>query len=334
MKYLKIFDKLTPRINITYKCNMFSYCSYCYSKEELNKYKTDMKIEDFTKIITLFKQAYGIEDIVFLGGESTMHSDIEQMGEILKRETIGSFIFTNGCFNQDKFNILKNTNSFHTIIFHYEESFLNNGVLKKIFIRNLSGLSKNKNIILRFNTGKINFDYKELINLAKQFHASIAYSLTSPTLNRDIKYVPMNEMRKYIPGLIQFIEEAYNNKVEVFTKRPLPLCIFNQNEIELLKSNGGLRAICCIGSICVNPDLSLIASPTLTKLYCEPVNNLTDLINKVEELSEKVENLKWKSPTTPSCNECEYWKKRQCQGACTVYKMCREKQIIEPVIPS
>ena len=334
MKYLRLFDKITPRINITYKCNMFSYCSYCYSKEELKKYKSDIKLEDFERIISMFKQAYEIQDIVFLGGETTMHPAIGQMGEILKKQSVGSYMFTNGCFNKDKLNIIKNSSAFHTIIFHYEKTFLNNDALRKKFLKNLSELSKNKNIILKFNTGEINFEYSELIHLATQFNASIAYSLTSPTLNRDIDYVPMKYMRKYVPRLIQFIEEAHENNIEVFAKRPLPLCIFNQNEKELLNSVGGLRCICCIGSICINPNLSLIASPTLTELQSQPVTDLKDLIRKVETLSKKVEDLKWNSPTTTACNECDYWKNRQCQGGCTVYKMCRDKQSIEPVITS
>ena len=95
--YLKYVKKITPRLNITYKCNMFSYCKYCYSKEELKKYKSDMTVEGFKKIITWFKEAYKIDDVVLLGGESTIHSEIDKIGAVLNSKKVGCYLFTNGC---------------------------------------------------------------------------------------------------------------------------------------------------------------------------------------------------------------------------------------------
>ena len=321
MNYLECFKKITPRINITYNCNMFSYCKYCYSKEELKKYKSDMTVENFNKIITWFKDGYDIKDVVFLGGESTFYDDLGKIGDILDKNNGGCFIFTNGCFSEEKLEILVKNDAFHTVVFHYEEEFLSNLKLRNIFLRNLEELSKLKNIVFRFNTGDPKFDFEDLIELSKKHNASIAYSFTSPSPNRKISYVKIEEMEKFVPRLKEFIKSAYENNVELINKRPLPLCIFDNKDIDVIKKIGGVRCICCIGSVCVNPDLSMYAAPTLMPIKASPVKNKEDLIEKVNLLEKEVERLKWKIPSISECASCKYWKKRECQGGCTVYKL-------------
>jgi len=323
MEYLKCFNKVTPRINITYKCNMFSYCKYCYSKEELKKYPNDMKIKDFLRLIQWFKEAYQIENVVFLGGESISHPEFKKFGEILNSENVGCFLFTNGCFSKEKLEIIKNINAFHTVFLHFEPAFLNNKLLRKKFLKNLEELTKVKKIVFRYNTGDPKFDFSELIELSKKYNASIAYSFTSPTINRDIEYVKLNNLKKYVPQLIKFLEETEKNGIDVLDKRPLPLCIFDQDELNKYLKNGMIRSDCCFGSVCVNPDLSLIASPTLTNIITSPPENKNDLIKKVNLLQNKVDNLKWNTPTILKCKNCSRWKNHECQGGCTVYKVVK-----------
>jgi organic radical activating enzyme len=327
IEYLKCFKRVTPRINITYKCNMFSYCKYCYSKEELKRYKDDMTVQDFKNIIRWFKEAYNIDDVVFLGGESTFHPELEKFGKVLDSENIGCFIFTNGCFNNEKLEIIKKIKAFHTVFFHYEQEFLDNPNLRKIFLRNLDELSKNKKIVFRYNTGNPDFDFQELIALSKKYNAYIAYSFTSPSVNRKIDYVKITDMKKYIPRLLEFIKTAHENGIELLDKRPLPLCVFDEKDIDMVKKIGGVRCVCCVGSVCVNPDLSLIAAPTLTTIRTSPVENKKDLEEKVEFLQQAVEKLKWDNPTITECVDCKHWKNHECQGGCTTYKLC-EKLVI------
>jgi hypothetical protein len=331
MEYLKCFKRVTPRINITYKCNMFSYCKYCYSKEELKKYKDDMTIKDFKNIIKWFKEGYKIDEVVFLGGESTFHEEIEKFGQVLKQEKIGCFIFTNGCFNEDKLDIIKKIDAFHTVFFHFEQEFLDTPKFRKIFLRNLKGLSKYKNIVFRFNTGDPFFDFKELIDLSKKYNASIAYSFTSPSVNRKIDYVDITDMKKYIPRLLEFIKTAHENNIELLDKRPLPICVFDEKDIDMVKKNGGVRCVCCVGSVCVNPDLSLIAAPTLTNIKTSPVTDVKNLKEKVDFLQKEVEKLKWEKPTKPECINCNHWKNHDCQGGCTTYKLCEKLVTIKHV---
>jgi len=297
MKYLSCLEEFSPRFNITYKCQMFLYCKYCYAKEELKKFKDDMTIDDFSNMIKWFNEEYGLKNVVFIGGESTIHPELEEFSNILTKNQIGGYLFTNGCFNQKTLDIIMRSKSFHTIVFHYEPSFFSNPKLKKLFLKNLDELSKLKNIIFRYNTGSPEFDYDELINLSKRYNASIAYSFTSPSLNRKIDYVKIEGMKKFVPQLIRFLKDAEKNGVEVVDKRPLPYCIFDEEELKFIKKIEGIRTVCCKGSVCVNPDLSLIAAPTLTTIKTTPVKSKNDLIEKVNELSKKVENLKWKHPT-------------------------------------
>lgn len=324
MKYSSCFQELTPRINITYKCPLFAFCDYCYSKKELEQYPNDMTVENFSKIITWFRDAFNIKNVVFLGGELTTHPELEKFSEILTEKQVGGFFFTNGCFNKEKQKILKNSQSFHTIIFHYEPIFFTKPILRNLFFNNLDEISRGKAIIFRFNTGSPLFNFQEPIDLSMKYNASIAYSFTSPTLNnRKTDYVKIEEMKEFVPQLIRFIKVAAENGIEIFNKRPLPLCIFNDKQLKIMKNVGGLRATCCVGSVAVNPDLSLIAAPTLTTIKTPPVKDKNDLIQKVNDLSNKIEKLKWEQPSIKKCLNCKFWERKECQGACTVYKMCR-----------
>ncbi len=302
---------------------MFSYCKYCYAQEELKNFKKDMTINDFKKIIKWFKQVYKIDNVVFLGGESTTHPKLEKFGKVLDDEKIGCFIFTNGCFDKEKLEIINKIKAFHTVFFHYEPEFLKNPKLREKFLRNLCELSKTKSIVFRYNTGDPDFDFKELIDLSKKYNASIAYSFTSPSLNKSIEYVKISDMKKFAPQLLKFIKAAEINHIGLLNKRPLPLCIFSEKEIDYVKKIGGVRAVCCVGSVCINPDLSLIAAPTLTTIKKSPPKNKMDLFEKVEYLQKKINEKKWNAPTIPECINCKYFKNHECQGACTVYKFVK-----------
>ena len=324
MNYRNSLSILSPRINITYKCFLTSYCKYCYAKKELDKYKDDMTIEDFSKIIKWFKEAFKIKNIVLLGGESTVHPDLKIFSDLLNDYKINSFLFTNGCFNKDIQKIIKNSASFKTIIFHYEQSFFTNLKLKSLFLNNLKELT-GKKIIFRYNINTPKFNFKNLIELSNKYNASIAYSFTTPTLNNHVEYFELKKIRELVFQLIDFIKEASENNIEIFNKRPLPLCIFNKEQMEYIKNNSYLRLICCENSISVNPDLSLYAAPTLTSIKTSPVKDKEDLIQKFKHLTQYIEKVKWEYPSLPDCKKCKFWIKKECQGGCTVYKLLDKK---------
>jgi len=62
-------------------------------------------------------------------------------------------------------------------------------------------------------------------------------------------------------------------------------------------------------------------APTLMPIKTNPVKNKEDLIKKVSLLKGEIEKLKWQIPTIPKCISCKHWKKHECQGGCTVYKL-------------
>ena len=189
MRYWESLGEFSPRINITYRCQLFSYCEYCYARDELRNYPNDMDIQDFSNIIGWFKELFGIRSVTFLGGECTVHPDLKSFLRVLDEEDTSCFLFTNGCFNDEVEEVIENSSSLAAVIFHYEPSFLRENILRDRFLRNLRRLSRNKEIIFRFNTGEPFFEFKELVELSEKYNASIAYSLTSPSLNKPNKYV-------------------------------------------------------------------------------------------------------------------------------------------------
>lgn len=78
-------------LNVTYDCN--NRCRWCYASP-MGFCKDKMKLEDAKAYLTLVK-SLGIEDIGFLGGEPTMHSELLDMIRFASSIGLRACLYTN-----------------------------------------------------------------------------------------------------------------------------------------------------------------------------------------------------------------------------------------------
>lgn len=133
----------TVYIEITNMCNL--NCKTCYNQSGLNKITKEISVKQIENIILLFSK-YGASRFLFSGGEPTIHSQFEQLTQLIRKYP--QFLFgmvTNGTTNNS--NLVNLVNS------------LNNFTLQI----SLDGSSEEENKLTR---GSGNFD--RVINFARR----------------------------------------------------------------------------------------------------------------------------------------------------------------------
>ena len=305
--------KFVPQFNITLRCNMYNVCPYCYVKEQKNKFPLDMKPQDFSQIVGLFKKI-GVNEVIFLGGEPAMHPQFSEFLEIIKKENVSGRLFSNGTYNNHTAKLVSANEHVRSIFFHYEENYLEKTPdSRKVFINNLKEAKEsNKKIWLRWNIDKPDMDDTEVIDLAKEYCASIGYSISLPTPHG--RAFPIPEVHLYANSLIKLIKSASSNNIEIEPARALPLCAFTDKQLEFLKKKGNLQGDCvAINDITVNTDLSLQLCSVTHSINTPRPKDLRELNEKIDFL--KKEELKLKAkPAIAECVDCKMFLDGSCQG--------------------
>ena len=131
-------------IEITNICNL--NCKFCL---ETNRKKEYMSIENFEKII---QKICKYTNLVFLHvkGEPLLHSNLEQILEILEKYNLKTNITTNGTLVKEKLDIIKNSKAVRQINFSIH-SFIQNENLNKNYLKDIfESAEKLENIIVSY----------------------------------------------------------------------------------------------------------------------------------------------------------------------------------------
>lgn len=98
----------TVYIEITNRCNL--NCCTCYNRSGLNTKTQEISAQQIEKIISLFS-SYGANRFLFSGGEPTLHSEFDQILDIVEKHPEYAFGFvTNGTSRDPRFIGLLNRN--------------------------------------------------------------------------------------------------------------------------------------------------------------------------------------------------------------------------------
>jgi sulfatase maturation enzyme AslB (radical SAM superfamily) len=312
--------KFVPQFNITLRCNMYNFCRYCYVKEQQGKFPLDLDCEDFGKILDWFIML-GVDEIILLGGEPTLHPLFAQVLETLSHRGLSARLFTNGTYNSTIADLVAQNESVETMFFHYDENyFRHSDKLTEKFLKNVEQASASgKKIWLRWNIDAPDTDHATVIGLATKYGANIGYSISVPTPTS--AQIPIPKVCEYVASLVDLATSASEKGIELHPARALPLCAFGDQELELLRRLGNLEGTCiAINDITVNTDLSIQLCSVTHDIRTSPVTGVQDLEEKIEFL--KGEEAKLRAiPAIPECSECVWFKNAECQGGCYGYKL-------------
>lgn len=313
-------DKLVPQINITFKCNMYQICDYCYIRELKRQLPLHMSGEDFSRLLE-WLVALGVDEIILLGGEPTLHPSFAELIRAVETADRSARMFTNGSYERATADLLSANRHIQTVFFHYDESYLSpaNGNRQR-FLDNLRSASRSgKKIWLRWNIDSTNADHSEVVSLAEEYSASIGYSISVPVLG--LNRIPILEVHQYAASLVRFVESASERHIDIQPGRAMPLCGFSPEQLDFLRAKGNVQGQCvAINDLTVNTDLSLQLCSVTHSLRTTRVSGLSDLQEKIEFLKEREQELRAK-PSIPECDGCSFFEAGTCQGGCYGYKL-------------
>jgi MoaA/NifB/PqqE/SkfB family radical SAM enzyme len=311
-------------IILTYKCNLA--CEYCYENGARINY-ADISLDNFEKIMKWLRKNKR-NKIILLGGEPTLHADFKQILKISERNNMGLAILTNLMFNKESLkaiidykgylSIQANINNPDTYKDHSYDLVYDN--IKKIHYAK-------RNIVLRYNLYKDNYDFTNIVKIAKEINACIRFSVTNSSIGCEGRAERNKNFKVMYPKdkINDFLGICNKNGVSVFFARPVPKCIFNQQEIEKYKKNA-IKFKCYVGRygdytarLNVNPDLSVMGCYGVT--IKGPALTSFKNIKQVSDYYKGHYVRLRKTPLVQKCIKCPELLNDVCQGGCLTEKM-------------
>lgn len=319
MRQMLFFKALN--IIVTYRCNLS--CPYCY--EQSMRFQEDMTIEEFEHLMEWMKKNR-LKRIIIMGGEPTQHARFSHLLERCMSNNMEVGLLTNMLFDDAVLKAIKkymfplyiqaNINHPDTYKKGEYEKIKNN--FKKLY-RSVSGF------IIRYNLHGKNCDSAAVVRLARSIHSPIRFSLTNSPVGcegRENAVTPSIETLKVrgAQQIRQFLKMCKKHKVAAFFARPVPQCMFSEEERSMYAYNG-IKYRCYVGRdgdyasrLNVNPDLTIMGCygvPVLGPCIVE--------FNAYDELKTYYRNIFEDLRQTPIADECFLCKSfadQSCQGGC------------------
>lgn len=306
-------------VAISYNCN--KQCSYCYADGLKKIFPEDMSIDNFIKVINWIKK--NKKDIMFIGGEPTIHPNFVTMLEICRKNRLKVDIATNNLYNP---TILKKLNKdyINYILINYNNPATYNPGDYSLFVRNLNSLKQKKIKFYFYYKFTSSFDdYLDLISLVKKYDSWIAISPMIPKYLQN-KDIPEKYFQTLSNKILELTAACEKKRIFCYFARPVPRCIFTKEQWRKLKKFG-IRSRCYVGlnnnfsnRLVINPDLSIFPC---SSLYIKGPNVTSfDKIIKISRIYKRpYETLCW-TPLWKKCRTCRYFISKKCQGSCLAYK--------------
>lgn len=280
----------------TYSCNL--KCKKCYSEKYLEDFPDYLSWAKFIDIFKLLGIKYN--NFAFIGGEPTKWKFINESILFLHNKNKHVSIFTNGIIPLQVApdNLIINGNN----IFDSK--------LKDTIIRNILYYKSNKTKIrLRFNIGD-DFSDKcvdKAVSLSKHFADSVSLSILYPIDNSDTSGNKIYDLSN----------KLYHESIPVTISRATPLCLFNQEQRDFLKTHCKLKGKCSLptNSLVINPDGETIQPCVELKLQ----HHITDLSKIQPKIIFHDELNKLKINHNSKCNICDFFLNDECWGGCISY---------------
>jgi len=314
-----------PQITIvtTYRCN--ADCSYCYANTHRTSSSALVPLETFRAYL---KHAVhlGYRRVGFTGGEPTLHPQFEEFVKAVREHDLTMFLATNGTFHTALVDHL-DLSFVGAITAHLWFRPLSEHPARQLFVENIRQLrQRNLHVALRYTVCEgCDIAVDEIISIAQATGVQqITLALSIPDFSRGAVVLSRDAFRLEAQRLLDAARQFMKQGFRVALAKPLPTCVVAPEDLWWLAQtpyNVGTCPIWCVGgthNLLLNDDGELwpcIALPgSLGKfLDCHGQEEISARCRPViAELARR--------PLFDSCNSCDLWQLKRCQGACLAYK--------------
>lgn len=277
-----------------------------------------MTLENFEKILDWLKEISDVRQVQFVGGEPTTLLNLDKFLDSAKMKGFEVIIYTNGAFNEKIRLVLSEHLAVKSVIFHYGPlHFRKIKGHQKRFIENIGHLSKYKYIELIYAIDRVDFEYQEILEIAKKFGAPIRWIFTAPTSGKT-HYIGKAELRECGRKIEEFLLKARDIGVKTKIDITVPLCLFSSEFFIKYKKELSLYKR-CIPFVYIKPDLSTQFCTAMPRFSNPPTKSAEELREVIKEYRKKRKILEH-IPSFEDCKECDLWQ-TFCQGGCLTYKI-------------
>jgi MoaA/NifB/PqqE/SkfB family radical SAM enzyme len=298
-------------IFINYTCQL--RCPYCFALDMQSIYPKPVSTADFARLMS-WVVGTGVPSVAFLGGEPTLHPDLEDMVCGMSDAGVAVVLFTNGLAQTDLMQRL--AGRVKNFVINYNVASLYTGEQIERLHANLALLhSMGKNLTFSKNFSPAQKEYEYLLDGAGRYGVSaIRCDLARPSMSGKNAHVPVDGMRSLTSTVVEFVSRCKERGIGVGLDCCMRMCDLETDEKIFLKRETTKFIGICHPSIDVHPDLS--AS------YCLPMQHvrIPDITAFSGEeavrwhLAEMMQPVRAQS-AGEACLSCEDFR-RHCQGGC------------------
>ncbi len=316
---------------ITNRCNL--NCPYCFAADELerndNTNKAEMSISDFEYVADFFVKS-GVNEISLLGGEPTLHSQFKQVIDIAIDRNLKIVLKSNGLWGESvnevltkippgkiRFNINLNEPDTYT---KSSWKILNENVAKysKDYDTSVRLTIFNENTVLDY---ALDFTIKHSINKLFWCMAHPICSVPTVLKDKNTHFMPISKYEQIAPEICRLTKAATANNILCYSDHVCTMCMFNKEELNIIRKNKGALNTVCDPVIDITTDLRV--------LYCFPMStffkdlSLKDFesINEIREFFiGRIKLYKESFVAIEKCNSCSFFENKVCSGGCLSHR--------------
>jgi len=299
------------KIFTTYRCNIS--CPYCFAKEVQRFHPSDISMENFDKLLR-WSEKTKIQTIAFIGGEPTMHPELETMIKKTNASGLNVVIFTNCLFESYIAKSLAKYTS--NIVVNYNHPHGYSSVDHARIKANLGEMiALGGKISFSKNFSQANLDYDYLLEAIDQFGVRfVRYDISRPSSSAKNDHYQLKDAKAIISHIVGFVKACEFRNVRTGLDCSIRFCDINEEDRRYLERVSSKFSGICQPSIDVHPDLS--ASYCLP-LYPVKVNDITLFPDKnalLAHFAKLVRPVRHENVST-QCLACKDFMLR-CQGGC------------------
>ena len=314
----------------TVRCNR--QCLFCFQRGLLKSYAGPHFVSmENAKYVVDFCVFSKTKSLQLIGGEPTLHPEIAELAGMVKKAGLICVMVSNAvCSEETIKKLLPYVDSW---LINYDDESQYSQEQWQALQNNLeiiagsehcvptALLGNRKPLSLSTTIWHTEQDLEYIFTRCNELGAGLRWDLARPSPQKNNNYVAGENLSKFAPVVRTLLLECSERKIVATMDCPIPLCIADPGEAEDLVSRmAKWNQVCC-------PPIDVL--PDLTVWYCSamawtlPNANLQDFKNimEVELYFNSLTQELRKRPLKEECLECEYFKKRNCQGYCLRLKI-------------
>lgn len=332
-------------INIIETCNY--KCKYCFAEEFTEC--GENKMMDLDTFKTALEFVARTQDYVgIIGGEPTLHPKFSEIiDEVIKNKAVRRFlVFTNGTnlykyidrLSNTKAGVLVNYNAPYEIIRQHGEE-----AGTKLFERTRENVIKTRKILgdrisVGVNIFDNNTDWSHIVDILKVTGIDdLRISTVAPNVhNRD--NFNLTYYDTYVKSLISLLEQIKDDiKNITFDCSSIPVCVLSKYRAELGELD---KYYTCRGSklnlyscssckpvIDITPDLEAIRCFSMSRYKKIRISDFENVLQISDYFEKEIDGICYNVKTNFLCENCEFSKKRMCNGGCMSFTLEKAKVI-------